>query len=157
MAYVSFKNNLFGITFFYIFVFATLQIYGFISWKDKLDKEKNVKVRGFTLKNSIIITLFCILGSVILGYLLSLIPTQNLAFLDALSNSINLCGVVLMILRFKECWWVWLFNNIVDTVIWIILFIKGGEGTFMMLITSICFLTLNVYGLIKWEISSKKS
>ena len=123
MAYVAFKNNLFGITFFYIFVFATLQVYGFISWKDKLDSDNNVKVRGFTLKNSIIIVASCIVGSTILGYLLSLIPGQNLAFLDASSNIIQLCGIVLMNMRFKECWVIWLFNNTIDLIIWIINFI----------------------------------
>ena len=34
--------------------------------------------------------------------LLTLIPNQRLAFMDATSNCINLCGGILMILRFKE-------------------------------------------------------
>lgn len=33
MGYVSFKNNLFGIFFFYLFIFSPLQIHGFFSWK----------------------------------------------------------------------------------------------------------------------------
>lgn len=45
MGYVSFKNNLFGIFFFYIFIFSPLQIHGFISWKRNLNKDNNVKVR----------------------------------------------------------------------------------------------------------------
>ena len=32
ISYVSFKNNLFGIFFFYIFIFSPLQINGFIAW-----------------------------------------------------------------------------------------------------------------------------
>lgn len=63
MGYVSFKNNLYGIFFFYLFIFSPLQIKGFITWNKNLDEEKNVKVREFTLKNSIIITLSCIMGS----------------------------------------------------------------------------------------------
>lgn len=45
MAYVSFKNNLFGIFFFYIFVFSPLQVHGFISWKKNLNDDNTVKVR----------------------------------------------------------------------------------------------------------------
>ena len=112
MGYVAFKNNLFGIFFFYIFVFSPLQVHGYLSWKKNLDNEKDVKVREFNLKNSIIITLSCIIGSFVLGYLLSLVPGQRLAFMDASSNCINLCGVVLMILRFKESWWLWLINTL---------------------------------------------
>ena len=79
--YVAFKNNLFGIFFFYIFVFSLLQVYGYITWNKNLNVEKNVKVREFSIKNSIIITLSCLFGSVVLSYLLMLIPTQRLAFM----------------------------------------------------------------------------
>lgn len=156
MGYVAFKNNLFGIFFFYIFIFSPLQVNGFITWNKNLNDDKNVKVREFTLKNSIIITLSCVIGSIILGYLLTLIPTQRLAFMDAISNCINLCGVILMILRFKESWWLWLINNIIDLIIWIITVINGGCGSVMMLLVSIGYLLINVYGVIKWNIEAKK-
>ena len=119
--------------------------------------DKNVKVREFTLKNSIIITLSCIIGSIILGYLLTLIPTQRLAFMDATSNCINLCGVILMILRFKESWWLWLINNIIDLIIWIITAINGGNGSIMMLLVSVGYLLINIYGVIKWNIEAKNN
>ena len=121
-----------------------------------INNNKNVKVREFTLYNSIIITLSCVIGSIILGYLLTLIPTQRLAFMDATSNCINLCGVILMILRFKESWWLWLINNLVDLSIWIITFINKGEGSTMMLLVSIGYLLINIYGIIKWSIEAKK-
>lgn len=157
MGYVAFKNNLFGIFFFYIFIFSPLQVKGFITWNKNLNSNKNVKVREFTFKNSIIITLSCILGSFLLGYLLTLIPSQRLAFMDATSNCINLCGVILMILRFKEAWWIWLINNIIDLIIWIITTINGGKGAIMMLLVSIGYLLINIYGVLKWNIEAKKS
>ncbi len=156
MGYVSFKNNLYGIFFFYIFIFSPLQVKGFVTWNKNLDEKKNVKVREFTLKNSIIITLSCIVGSLLLGYLLTLLPSQRLAFMDASSNCINLCGVILMILRFKESWWLWLINNFIDLSIWIITFINKGEGSTMMLLVSIGYLLINIYGIIKWNIEAKK-
>lgn len=157
MGYVAFKNNLFGIFFFYIFIFSPLQVNGFITWNRNLNDDKNVKVREFSLKNSIIITLSCIIGSIIFGYLLTLIPNQRLAFMDAASNCINLCGVILMILRFKESWWLWLINNIIDLIIWIITVINGGNGSVMMLLVSIGYLLINIYGVIKWNIEAKKN
>lgn len=157
MGYVSFKNNLFGIFFFYIFIFSPLQIHGYVSWKKNLDKNRNVKVREFNFKNSIIITLSCIIGSFILGYLLSLIPEQRLAIMDASSNCINLCGVILMILRFKESWWLWLANNIIDLIIWIITAMNKGNNSIMMLLASVGYLLINIYGVIKWNIDAKKN
>ena len=156
MAYISLKNNLYGMAIFYIFVFAPLQIKGFISWNKELNNNKSVNIRKFTLKNSVIITISCILGSIILGYILNLIPNEQLSLLDATSNCINLCGVILMILRFREAWWVWLANNIADLTIWIILTINNGPNSIMMLLVSIGYFLLNIYGLIKWNIESKK-
>lgn len=151
MGYVSLKNNLFGLFFFYIFVFAPLQISGFISWKKNLDAGGSVKVRHFEIRSSIIVVVSCIIGSLLLGYLLTLIPDQQIAFLDSTSNCINLCGVVLMILRFEESWWLWLVNNIVDLVIWIIMTAQGGAGSIMMLLVSIGYLLINIYGIIQWN------
>lgn len=154
--YISYQNHLYGLFFFYIFIFSPLQIQGFVSWKKNLDEKDSVKVREFTLKNSIIITLSCVIGSFILGYLLSLIPSQRLVFMDATSNCINLCGVILMILRFKESWWLWLINNVIDLGIWILTVINGGKGTVMMLLVSIGYLLINIYGIIKWNREAKK-
>ncbi len=151
MGYVSLKNNLYGIFFFYVFIFSPLQVKGFVTWNKNLNEEKNVKVRGFTLKNAIIIIISCLVGSLLLGYLLSLIPGQRLIFLDATSNCINLCGVILMILRFKESWWLWLLNNVIDLSIWIITFLNKGEGSTMMLLVSIGYLLINIYGILKWN------
>lgn len=153
---VSFKNNLYGIFFFYIFIFSPLQIQGFITWNKNLDENNNVKAKEFTLKNSIIITLSCIIGSFLLGYLLTLIPNQRLAFMDASSNCINLCGIILMILRFKEAWWIWLVNNIIDLIIWIITVLNKGDGSIMMLLVSIGYLLINIYGIIKWTLNAKQ-
>ncbi len=77
--------------------------------------------------------------------------------MDAASNCINLCGVVLMILRFKEAWWLWFINNIIDLSIWIITTLNNGTGSVMMLLVSIGYLLINIYGMIKWHINVRKS
>ena len=150
-SYVSLKNNLYGLFFFYLIIFAPMQVYGYINWKNNEDDSKNVKIRAFTLKNSLIIIFACIIGSFLLGYLLTLIPNQKLAFLDASSNIINLCAVILMILRFNESWWIWLFNNIIDLIIWSVTFKNNGMAAFSMFTSSLIYLIINVYGIIKWN------
>lgn len=150
-SYVSLKNNLYGLFFFYLVIFAPMQVYGYINWKNNEDDSKNVKIRAFTLKNSLIIIFACIIGSFLLGYLLTLIPNQKLAFLDASSNIINLCAVILMILRFNESWWIWLFNNIIDLIIRSVTFKNNGMAAFSMFTSSLIYLIINVYGIIKWN------
>ena len=76
--------------------------------------------------------------------------------MDASSNCINLCGIILMILRFKEAWWIWLVNNIIDLIIWIITALNKGDGSIMMLLVSIGYLLINIYGIIKWTLNAKQ-
>ena len=62
-----------------------------------------------------------------------------------------------MILRFKESWWLWLINNAIDLGICILTFINKGECSTMMLLVSIGYLFINIYGIIKWNIGAKKN
>ena len=149
--YVCLKTGLYGIAILSFAVYFPSQIHGYFSWKNKKNENKEVKVRGFTLKNSIIIISSCIIGSLLLGLLLSKIPTQQLVFLDSSSNILNLCGIILMNLRFKECWAVWLFNNTVDLIIWVVNYMNNTVNSTMMLLVSIGYLLINIYGLIKWH------
>ena len=161
VAYVSYINGLYGLASFSVFVYVPSQIYGYISWKKSMKKNNNttgeVNVRGFTLKFSLMLTFFVVTLSFIFGYLLNLIPSQNLAFLDSSSNIINLCAVVLMNYRYKECWMIWLVNNTIDLIIWIVNTVKGTPNSTMMLLVSIGFLSINVYGLYKWIKMEHKS
>lgn len=149
-AYISYKNGLFGITILSIIIFFSAQILGYISWIKNKNSKNKIKIRGFTLKNSIIIVTNCTLGSLLLGFLLTKIPGQQLAFLDSSSAIINLCGITLMNLRFKECWIIWIFNNMFDLSIWTINVINKSPNSIMMLLVSIGYLLINIYGLIKW-------
>lgn len=155
-AYVSYINGLYAMAILSLIVYFPLQIQGYISWLKKKDNNNEVKIRKFTLKNSIIIVSICVVGSILLGLLLTKIPTQQLAFLDSSSNIINLCGIILMNLRFQECWVVWLFNNSIDLSIWLINFINKGPNSFMMLLVSIGYLLINIYGLYQWIKKTKK-
>ena len=47
-------------------------------------------------------------------------------------------------------------TNIIDLIIWIITVITGGKGAIMMLLVSIGYLLINIYGVIKWNIEAKK-
>ena len=54
-------------------------------------------------------------------------------------------------LRYNESWMLYLVNNILDLSLWIINFKEGGFDSFMVLLMSIMYLTINVYALFKWR------
>lgn len=151
MAYVAFTNHLYGIAISYTLVFAPLQLKGFYSWAKQMRDDNTVNAQKFTRKKGIIIVVSAIVSSLLFGYLLGLIPGQQLSYLDASTNCINLFGVILMIMRYEEAFWLWLCNNILDLIIWTLVLIRGGEGVFMMFVASVGFLLINIYGIYKWH------
>lgn len=155
MAYVSWKNHLYGIFGFYTFLFAPLQLQGFFMWKKHSDEADEVPVRRFTLAKGIVIIFISVLCSLIVGFGLSLIPNQQLSYLDAFTNCINLFGVVLMIQRYQEAFWLWLINNVIDLVIWTLVLTRGGENALMMFLASVGFLVINLYGIVNWHQRAK--
>ena len=153
--YICTINGMYGWLIFSLIFYLPVQIYGIVNWfKNKQDEQ--VVMKSFTWKNSMIICGIILAGSAFLGFLLSLIPTQNLAFLDSTSQIINICGVVLVSIRFRECWYVWLANNIIDLIIWIVNIIKHTPNAEMALITSIMYFVMNIIGLICWIVIERK-
>lgn len=150
-AYVSWNAHLYGIACLSALLYFPLAVQGLVDWHTKKNKNNEVRVRSFNTKISVLITICCFAGSLSLGFLLRKIPGQQLAFLDATSNAINICAIILMNLRFRECWWVLLGNNVADLAIWILNFLSGVNNSLMMLVVSIGYLILNIIGLIKWE------
>ena len=156
MSYTAFQNQLFGSAGFYILTGVPLSLYGFWQWGKNSNSSGEVERRKFTIKTSVAVVIGCIVSSIAVGYLLSLIPTQRLNWVDAASNCVNLCGVVLMAMRYAESWWIWLVNNTLDLSIWtIILFSGGSREAPMMFISCVVYLVINVYGAVKWWKSSK--
>ena len=156
MGYAAFRNQLFGSASFYVITGVPLSLWGFWQWGKNSDTTGEVKRRKFTFKTSIIVVAGCIIGSLIVGYLLSLIPSQRLSWLDAASNCVNLCGIILMTMRYAESWWLWLVNNTLDLSMWTIILLGGASAEApMMFASSIAYLILNIYGTAKWWRESK--
>lgn len=154
-AYNGAINGLFGLVIFTVLFYVPLNIWGIINWfKNK--QPDHVNMKEMTSKQTVLLCTTIVVSSVGLGFLLSLIPTQQLAFLDSTSQIINLCGVVLGTLRFRESWFVWLFNNSIDLAIWIINTVKQTENAEMMLVTVAALLILNIVGLVNWVKTLKK-
>ena len=148
--YSCFVNGLYGLVIFTILFFTPIQISGIVSWLKNKESDDTVSTRSLNVKSSILLCTIIVIGSVGIGALLSLIPTQNLAMLDSTSQILNLAGVVLGAMRYRESWYIWLTNNVADLSIWIINTILNTPNAYMMLIVSIMYLVMNIIGIVSW-------
>lgn len=150
-AYISYINNMYGLFLLSLILYFPLNIYGFISWNKYKDDDNIIKFRKYKKSKSILIIVSSIIISFIFGFILGILPSQRLEFLDSSSNVLNIFGMILLNKRLNEGWYVLLSNNIIDLSIWIILFINKGPNSFMMLIVSIGYLVFNIYGIYRWR------
>ena len=151
-----YNNGLYGFVIFTIIIYTPIQVFGLINWIRHKTEEKTVLMRSLTLLNGVILTLLLVAASFGFGLLLSLIPGQNLAFLDSGSQMVNLCGVVLVAIRFREAWYIWLINNVIDLIIWSIRLSVNAANAPMAFVVSIMYLIMNIIGIILWVNIEKK-
>lgn len=154
-AIVCYFNGLFGFAIFTVLAYTPIQIIGLVKWFKKTE-DKTVKVRSLSVGWGIVLSLGLVALSAGVGFLLTLIPGQNLAFLDSASQMINLAGIFLLTFRFRESWYVWLANNTIDLAIWIINTVKNTQSAPMMLVVSVMYFVMNIYGLVEWIVIEKK-
>ena len=141
---------MYGSAIFTVLIYIPLSIFSIINWK-KHENDNVVKLNRMTISKSLITILLVVVCTVILSLLLSLIPTQRLAFWDACDVILNICGILLIALRYKEGWIVWILCNIVELTIWIIALLKGySQNAIMMIIMSLIYICLNVWGYISF-------
>lgn len=150
-AYISYINNLYGLFILSLILYFPLNIIGFISWNKSKNEEEEITFRKHERKKSILIIVTSILTSIIFGCILGIIPSQKLEFLDSSSNILNIFGMILLNKRLNEGWYILLSNNIIDLIIWIINFTNNTQNSFMMLLVSIAYLLINIYGIYKWK------
>ena len=129
-----------------ILIYIPLSIFGMIN----LNKNENnsiVQLNKMTIKRSFIMVLFITVSITILSFLLSIIPTQKLPFWDAAGDILNICGILLIALRYKEGWLIWIICNLVEIITWVIALAKNySENAIMMIIMSLIYIALNIWG-----------
>lgn len=151
-AIISFQAHYYGIAIFCLALFLPIQIWGWINWHQKIkNPEQPVAARKFTWKNTLLVTLICVGGSFIFGWLFSFIPGQKFATLNAASNIINLCATILLALRFREAWILWIINSLTDILLWSLGLYGAADNSASMIIVMAGYLIINIFGTINWS------
>ena len=145
--FIYWINGLFGTIIFSIIVYIPLGIYNVFSWKKNQTADGVVKINKFTKKMSLFVFFGIVFSSVVFTTLLTFIPGQNYSAFDALSNMLNIAGVILLGFRYKEGWYCWILCNVVECVTWILMIAAGAPNSIMMLIICLVYIVLDVFGI----------
>ena len=153
---VCILSCMYGSAIFTILVYLPLSIFSIVNWKIN-EEDKVVKLNKMSLKQSILTILVVLISMFVVANLLSFIPTQKLAFWNSATEILNICALLLIALRYKEGWLVWVIANFVELVMWILAYIHGySQNALMMIILSALYIILNSYGYISFVKLRKK-
>ena len=141
---IIYQNKLWGELGENIFYLVTTTVALFL-WKKNYNKEENVvEAKKFTNMDWVICGGVFILGTFILYWFL-LKTNDPKPFLDAVSTVPAFIAQILLMLRYREQWVMWLIVDIATLILWI------SIGNIFMVMQYI-FWTMNcVYGYYKWS------
>lgn len=156
-AYLAYSNNLFGEMGLNLLYFLPMNIVGFILWKKHMTKDKQLKMRKMKLSGLLLTLGICISGIVGMGFLLSLIATQNTPYIDATTNILSIVATILTARRFKEQWLLYIVLNIFTIIMWSIRTINGSSDGLLMIVMWSAYLINAFYGYYNWSKGAEKN
>ena len=128
-----------------VFYLITM-IYGVYVWRQRLgDDARTVTPRRLTLRAIIPILIGMILFSLFAGYELQTYTSHPQPYLDAFTSVPALVAQVLMILAYREHWFIWLAVDILNIVLWL------RAGDYCMAAQYVFWCANCLYGIRRWK------
>ena len=143
--YISLGANFLGEMNTTLYVYIPAQFIGYFLWKANMQKEQNsaaVIAKALTVKGWIGLLAFLIIGTLLFVELLNYYGGSSTG-LDGLSTIIEIAAQVLMVLRYREQWLLWIVLNIISIALW-------AENTSMYVMYS-AYLLNSLYGYYNWS------
>ena len=154
-ASVCFFSGLFGSSVFSLLVYVPLAVFSIACWKKNQSGGKVQLNKMTTERAAAVVTLVLVFTSAISAGL-AFLPGQNLPVFDAATNILDIAGIVLIALRFKEGWICWFVCEVVELVMWALMIQKGSGNAMMMIVTCSTYLVLYVWGFASFAQATKK-
>lgn len=146
---ISYINKLYGEVMLNGLYYLPCQFIGLYVWKKhQNEQEGTVKSKKMKLPFLILTIAACLLGIWLYKILLAKLG-GNSTWLDSTTTIVSIVANLLMILRYREQWILWIVVNTFSVVMWFI------RGDFIMVAMWAFYLMNAFYGFITWTKSNK--
>ena len=158
--YVALKYQLYGEVMLNWMFYVPVQFIGFYLWnKNEVKKEQehqgeDIAVKTLGVKNTIIFLTTTVILIILLTYFLMYIGGYSIG-LDSATTILSIGAQILMLLRYKEQWLVWIIVNVLSITMWIYTLIQQGGNDWNMVVMWTAFLCNSIYGYINWTKMNK--
>ncbi|PTM58057.1 nicotinamide riboside transporter PnuC [Desmospora activa] len=149
-AWISYVGGLYGEMMLNAFFFFPMQIVGWLLWRNRMTQTA-VKMRRLSWQGMLLLFVGCGIAVIAYGWWLSTLPGQHTPYLDAVTNVLSVIAMILMVLRFREQWALWIVINGVAITMWSLRLIDGSPDAGTMVVMWSAYLVNSVYGWIRWS------
>ena len=146
-SYLCWTQRFYGELAINAYYFGTM-IYGVYAWRKRLEvrgERLEVRPRSLTIRTIVLIGVLTLLGSWLTGLGLSAWTDDTQPYLDAFTTIPALVAQVLMILVYREHWFIWLAVDILSVVLWL------RAGDYCMAAQYAFWCANCLYGLQRWR------
>ena len=150
--FICLSQKYYGEGFIYLFGFVPLYIYGLIHWlKTRKNKSSYVTVKAKLSKNEILIaSLIYVALCILITFVLYKLDT-NQPLLNTLSVLSIIPAIYLLVRRIRFNQIMFLINDLIVPILWIILVVNGDYSFIPMCVCYIFQLTYDIYGFFEWK------
>lgn len=146
----------------FLFYYIPLQFVGIYAWRNHIEEDTNLEdVKKMSVMQLIMSVLILVIGTYVTMLILPLItdlfnmPINQLPFVDAFTTFAGIFAGILMIKRYQEQWYIWIFVNIGSVIMWVTM-IGQDETAVAMIVMWGAYLVNAIYGAYNWHKMSKK-
>lgn len=149
-AWVAYNSQLYGETILNAGFYLPLQFIGWYMWSKKLKQGNEVCMQALTKKAIAILIPVSISLVFICGFGLSQFRSQAIPYTDAFTTVFSIIASILMLLRYREFWFLYIAVNVVSVAMWTHRAVNGVDDSITMIVMWSAYLVNSVYGLITW-------
>ena len=128
-----------------IFYFITM-IYGVYVWKKRLADDDSLQIQPRRLSKRLtpVLIISVVLLSLVVGWLLQRYTDDPQPYLDAFTTVPAIVAQLLMVLAFREQWYIWMLVDVLALIMWL------RAGNYCMAAQYFFWCANCVYGYVQW-------
>jgi nicotinamide mononucleotide transporter len=128
-----------------IFYFITM-IYGVYVWKNRLTDDDSLQIQPRRLSKRLtpVLIISVVLLSLLVGWLLQRYTDDPQPYLDAFTTVPAIVAQILMVLAFREQWYIWMLVDVLALIMWL------RAGNYYMAAQYFFWCANCVYGYVQW-------
>ena len=156
-AWVCYQVGLFGEVMLNTMFYLPVQFVGFYLWGKKTKADGIVEMKKLSALRIGIVAAISAIAVYGYGLFLASLEGQVDPFVDSFTNVLTVAAALLMLMRYREYWLMYILVNIFSVLLWVLRLADDDPNSVTMIAMWSAYLVNSVYGAFVWFKATKKA